>query len=300
MQRFAEEELGVEFKFDGMINARIDCSHSPLDVRLDRRGDGRARHRRSARRAEWAQPGRAERSGPPAGATRGDRLSVRRRHQRVRDRSGREDDHLRAVAAGQRSICARGASRRGGRASSARCAQDDHAPHQVHRLPHSLAVLDVRGHQRARARRRGDAGRVLLRGGAPARPRGRLSRRPRTATAPSARAARATRICCASRDGRPARERRPASRRVGASAGGRCDVVRKRGLRVVRQRRLRLPRPTPNGSTEGRCRRERRESRTAGPRRKPYEKPTLSEVALRPDEAVLGSCKTMSAGPVEA
>jgi radical SAM protein with 4Fe4S-binding SPASM domain len=34
MQRFAEEELGVEFKFDGMINARIDCSKSPLDVRL--------------------------------------------------------------------------------------------------------------------------------------------------------------------------------------------------------------------------------------------------------------------------
>jgi radical SAM protein with 4Fe4S-binding SPASM domain len=33
MQRFAEE-LGVEFKFDGMINARIDCSHSPLGVRL--------------------------------------------------------------------------------------------------------------------------------------------------------------------------------------------------------------------------------------------------------------------------
>jgi radical SAM protein with 4Fe4S-binding SPASM domain len=34
MQRFAEDELGVEFKFDGMINARIDCSHSPLEVRL--------------------------------------------------------------------------------------------------------------------------------------------------------------------------------------------------------------------------------------------------------------------------
>ena len=35
--------------------------------------------------------------------------------------------------------------------------------------------------------------------------------------------------------------------------------------------------------------------------RKPYEKPTLSEVALRPDEAVLGSCKTMGvAGPAEA
>jgi radical SAM protein with 4Fe4S-binding SPASM domain len=34
MQRFAEEELGVGFKFDGMINAGIDCSHSPLSVRL--------------------------------------------------------------------------------------------------------------------------------------------------------------------------------------------------------------------------------------------------------------------------
>ena len=34
--------------------------------------------------------------------------------------------------------------------------------------------------------------------------------------------------------------------------------------------------------------------------RKPYEKPALAEVALRPDEAVLGSCKTMGvAGPAE-
>ena len=34
MQQFAEEELGVEFKFDGQINPRIDCSQSPLAVRL--------------------------------------------------------------------------------------------------------------------------------------------------------------------------------------------------------------------------------------------------------------------------
>lgn len=34
MQRFAEEELGVRFKFDSMINPRIDCSQSPLEVRL--------------------------------------------------------------------------------------------------------------------------------------------------------------------------------------------------------------------------------------------------------------------------
>ena len=34
MKRFAEEELGVDFKWDGQINPRIDCSQSPLGVRL--------------------------------------------------------------------------------------------------------------------------------------------------------------------------------------------------------------------------------------------------------------------------
>jgi radical SAM protein with 4Fe4S-binding SPASM domain len=34
MRRFAEEELGVDFKMDGQVNPRIDCSQSPLAVRL--------------------------------------------------------------------------------------------------------------------------------------------------------------------------------------------------------------------------------------------------------------------------
>jgi radical SAM protein with 4Fe4S-binding SPASM domain len=34
MQHFAEEDLGVDFKFDAQINPRIDCSQSPLAVRL--------------------------------------------------------------------------------------------------------------------------------------------------------------------------------------------------------------------------------------------------------------------------
>jgi radical SAM protein with 4Fe4S-binding SPASM domain len=34
MRKFAEEELGVDFKMDGQINPRIDCSQSPLAVRL--------------------------------------------------------------------------------------------------------------------------------------------------------------------------------------------------------------------------------------------------------------------------
>jgi len=34
MKQFAEQELGVEFKFDSLINPRIDCSQAPLNVRL--------------------------------------------------------------------------------------------------------------------------------------------------------------------------------------------------------------------------------------------------------------------------
>lgn len=34
MKDFAEQELGVEFKFDSLINPRIDCSQAPLNVRL--------------------------------------------------------------------------------------------------------------------------------------------------------------------------------------------------------------------------------------------------------------------------
>jgi radical SAM protein with 4Fe4S-binding SPASM domain len=34
MQRFAEDELGVAFKFDAMMNPRLDCSQAPLGVRL--------------------------------------------------------------------------------------------------------------------------------------------------------------------------------------------------------------------------------------------------------------------------
>lgn len=34
MKRYAEEDLGVEFKFDPLVNPRTDCSQSPLAVRL--------------------------------------------------------------------------------------------------------------------------------------------------------------------------------------------------------------------------------------------------------------------------
>lgn len=34
MKEFAEQDLRVEFKYDSLINPRIDCSHAPLAVRL--------------------------------------------------------------------------------------------------------------------------------------------------------------------------------------------------------------------------------------------------------------------------
>jgi radical SAM protein with 4Fe4S-binding SPASM domain len=37
LKRFVEEELGLDFRFDAMINPRIDCSLSPLAVRLSPR-----------------------------------------------------------------------------------------------------------------------------------------------------------------------------------------------------------------------------------------------------------------------
>lgn len=53
MERLAAE-LGVEFKFDGMVNARIDCSHSPLEVRLSPSEMVQLDTEDPARRAAWS------------------------------------------------------------------------------------------------------------------------------------------------------------------------------------------------------------------------------------------------------
>jgi radical SAM protein with 4Fe4S-binding SPASM domain len=63
MQAFAEEELGVPFKFDGMINARTDCSHSPLGVRLTPSEMVQLDVGDPVRREEWTTLAR-ERIGP--------------------------------------------------------------------------------------------------------------------------------------------------------------------------------------------------------------------------------------------
>ena len=53
MQRFAEVELGVPFRFDAMMNPRIDCSLSPLAVRLSPEECVEFDVRDAARTTEW-------------------------------------------------------------------------------------------------------------------------------------------------------------------------------------------------------------------------------------------------------
>lgn len=53
MKRFAEQDLGVEFKFDPLVNPRTDCSQSPLNVRLTPEQAVALEFRNPVRRAEY-------------------------------------------------------------------------------------------------------------------------------------------------------------------------------------------------------------------------------------------------------
>lgn len=60
MKRFAEQDLGVDFKFDPMVNPRTDCSQSPLAVRLTPEQAVALEFRDPVRRAEYARIAEAE------------------------------------------------------------------------------------------------------------------------------------------------------------------------------------------------------------------------------------------------
>lgn len=60
MKRFAEQELGVEFKFDPLVNPRTDCSQSPLAVRLSPEQAVALEFRDPVRKAEYARLAQAE------------------------------------------------------------------------------------------------------------------------------------------------------------------------------------------------------------------------------------------------
>jgi radical SAM protein with 4Fe4S-binding SPASM domain len=60
MKRFAEQELGVEFKFDPLLNPRTDCSQSPLAVRLSPEQAVQLDFRDPVRKAEYRKLAEAE------------------------------------------------------------------------------------------------------------------------------------------------------------------------------------------------------------------------------------------------
>jgi radical SAM protein with 4Fe4S-binding SPASM domain len=60
MKRFAEQELGVEFKFDPLVNPRTDCSQSPLAVRLSPEQAVTLDFHDPVRRAEFGRLAQAE------------------------------------------------------------------------------------------------------------------------------------------------------------------------------------------------------------------------------------------------
>jgi len=68
MKRFAEQDLGVEFKFDPLVNPRTDCSQSPLAVRLTPEQAVALEFRDPARRAAYREIAESERAAnlPPA------------------------------------------------------------------------------------------------------------------------------------------------------------------------------------------------------------------------------------------
>jgi radical SAM protein with 4Fe4S-binding SPASM domain len=64
MKRMAEEDFGVEFKFDPLVNPRIDCSQAPLAVRLSPEEVVTLDFQDSQRRGEWLRIASAEIAAP--------------------------------------------------------------------------------------------------------------------------------------------------------------------------------------------------------------------------------------------
>src|SRR6202522_1256082 len=65
MQRMAEQDFGVDFKFDPLVNPRIDCSQSPVEVRLTPEDAVALDLHHAPRRAEALKPNERDLA-PPA------------------------------------------------------------------------------------------------------------------------------------------------------------------------------------------------------------------------------------------
>jgi radical SAM protein with 4Fe4S-binding SPASM domain len=63
MKRFAEQDLGAEFKFDALLNPRTDCSQSPLAIRLSPEQVVSLDFRDAVRKAEFQKMAEEELAG---------------------------------------------------------------------------------------------------------------------------------------------------------------------------------------------------------------------------------------------
>ena len=98
MKRFVEEELGLEFRFDAMINPRVDSSLAPLSVRLSPQEVVELDLKEPNRKNEWVKfcehfkrPAHNPEEGVELYACGGG-------SQRFCDRRFRKAEHLRALA----------------------------------------------------------------------------------------------------------------------------------------------------------------------------------------------------------
>ena len=66
MKRMAEEDFGVDFKFDPLINPRIDCSQAPVAVRLSPEEVVTLDFHDAQRRGEWQRIAAIEATASPA------------------------------------------------------------------------------------------------------------------------------------------------------------------------------------------------------------------------------------------
>jgi radical SAM protein with 4Fe4S-binding SPASM domain len=64
MKRMAEEDFGTEFKFDPLVNPRIDCSQAPIAVRLSPEEVVTLDFQDAARREEWRRIASKEAASP--------------------------------------------------------------------------------------------------------------------------------------------------------------------------------------------------------------------------------------------
>ncbi len=169
MQRMAQEDFGVDFKFDPLVNPRIDCSQSPVEVRLTPEDAVALDLHDARRRAEALKLIERDMALPAAAFTSENIYSAAAASLPAplipTAKSASACFRIRKATTG-----APAASAPAGTISWAACARKKKdAPEQVRRLPHQDSLRHVRGQWRTGKRRRRISRGIPVRSGPPAR-----------------------------------------------------------------------------------------------------------------------------------